>query len=94
MHSFIVSLAFCPGIYKQVMCFSLYITHPIQHNLVLNLLGQVNIYSVWFLLSVQTWVIDKLLQRSWTKAQLLYIKNVRSLSFPDLLIHTVFRAKD
>lgn len=48
MHSFIVSIAFHFGIYKQAVCFSLCIAHPIQHNLVLNLLGQINIYSLEF----------------------------------------------
>lgn len=45
----IVIIAFHPGIYKQVLCFSLYITHPIQHALVLNLPGQVNIYPLFFI---------------------------------------------
>jgi len=47
VQSSVVSIAFHPGIYKQVLCFSLYITHLIQNNLLLNLLGQVNIYFLF-----------------------------------------------
>lgn len=61
MHSFIVSIDVHLGIYKQVLCFSLCITHPIQHNLVLNLLGQINIYSLGFFKLFITWVIDNCL---------------------------------